>query len=327
MMRGMLLSAALTVLVTVTAPPTASASPVLCNRKSFVRVREGTCKPRERRLTLTQLADLIGPIGPTGATGATGPAGATGPIGLTGIEGPTGDAGATGFIGATGATGADGPIGPTGATGTTGSIGLTGATGPTGTRGATGATGPEGPLGPTGARGATGATGSTGATRAAGPAGPLGPPGTTGPSGSTGATGTAGPAGPTGPTGPTGSTTGYFHQGSGGIQIGTTATNVIMLNLPAGSYVLSGHAQFISNAAAGTASQLRCDWNVAPDFIVSDFAFAPPTRPVAVFQGAFTLASPTAVTVRCRVLFGDSSSMQAFNPYVQAVQVGALVRQ
>jgi len=281
-MRGMMMSAGLALLGTVAAPPTVSASTVLCSRKSFVRMRQGACKPHEQRLTLVQLADLIGPAGSTGATGPTGPAGASGD------------------------TGAEGPIGPTGATG---------------------AIGPTGPIGETGQAGPIGPTGSTGATGATGPAGPAGPAGPGGPKGSTGATGPGGPAGPVGPTGPTGSATAYFHQGGGPTKVDTTPTDVITLTLPAGAYILSGHAQFISGATTGTASQLRCDWNVAPDFLVSDFQFAPPSRPVAAFHGAFSLAVAGPVTVRCRVLFGDASNVQSFNPYLQAVQVGALVGQ
>lgn len=73
----------------------ASATPVLCRRKSKIVVRDVACKPNETPL------DLAG-MGAVGAAGPAGPAGSSGSAGAAGAVGPTGPQGASGPVGADG---------------------------------------------------------------------------------------------------------------------------------------------------------------------------------------------------------------------------------
>src|SRR5581483_9845275 len=90
-------------------------------------------------------------------------------------------------------------------------------------------------------------TGPRGAQGPQGPAGPKGDPGSPGPAGPTGpagATGTPGAAGPTGPQGPkgdTGPSDGWMARNLSLPHLSASAwTTVASVDLPAGSYLLSG---------------------------------------------------------------------------------------
>lgn len=111
-----------------------------------------------------------------------------------------------------------------------------------GPAGPAGLQGPPGPTGPAGAQGTPGATGPAGM---AGPSGPAGPPGM-------GIPGPSGPIGPSGPTGMTGPSNAYVHQFSGSpVNINFGAVGVDMLNLPAGSFIISAIVSAASQLSAG----------------------------------------------------------------------------
>jgi Collagen triple helix repeat (20 copies) len=167
-------------------------------------------------------------------------------------------------------------------------------------------TGPQGPAGPPG------------------PQGPPGPAGATGPAGPAGATGPAGPAGPAGPTGPS---DGFHTFAGGGIDFGATATSVVSLALPAGNWMIMGHAEMIAGAGL---TQGRCsvEGDVLPN--ASDFSTNEPFRPVVAFHGAVSLAAPTTVRVICEVLpvgGGGPGPITAFNRMLMAQRAGTLTAQ
>lgn len=90
-----------------------------------------------------------GDKGDVGARGPVGPVGPKGEAGTNGPQGPKGDTGATGPAGPKGETGDVGPAGPKGDTGDVGPAGAQGDVGPAGPAGAVGPAGPQGPAGPT----------------------------------------------------------------------------------------------------------------------------------------------------------------------------------
>jgi hypothetical protein len=142
--------------------------------------------------------------------------------------------------------------------------------------------------------------------------------------------GLPGPAGATGPTGPKGDTgppapsSGVQTRAPGGIEFRATATPVVSLTLPAGSWMLIGHAEMI--AGAGLA-QGRCF--VATDTAsgpVSDFQTNEPYRPLVAFHSGVSLAQSKAVNVLCQVIAG-TGPITAFNRMLMAIQVGTLTAQ
>jgi hypothetical protein len=84
-------------------------------------------------------------------------------------------------------------------------------------------------------------TGPTGPTGLTGPQGIPGPAGPAGPAGPTGAAGPAGPIGPQGPTGPTGPAGGHGYFNYSGLTgfFNGPGLDVVSLNLPAGTFVVS----------------------------------------------------------------------------------------
>src|SRR4051794_1772017 len=143
-------------------------------------------------------------------------------------------------------------------------------------------------------------------------------------------TGLRGPAGATGPTGPKGDTgspgpsRGVQTRVPDGIRFDATATPVVSLTLPAGNWMLMGHAEMI--AGAGLA-QGRCF--VATDNAVgavSDFQTNEPNRPVVAFHSGVSLAQSKTVNVLCQVIAG-ATPITAFNRMLMAIQVGTLTAQ
>jgi hypothetical protein len=109
-------------------------------------------------------------------------------------------------------------------------------TGPQGPQGAKGDTGPPGPTGPQGSKGDTGAVGLQGPQ---------------GLKGDTGAAGPQGVQGPAGAAGPAGVTNAYTTSAAGNQEIaaiGQSPTQLLSLQLPAGSYVIEVSAQFFNGA-------------------------------------------------------------------------------
>jgi hypothetical protein len=139
-----------------------------------------------------------------------------------------------------------------------------------------------------------------------------------------GPTGATGPTGAKGDTGSPGPSSGVQTRVPGGIQFDATATPVVSLTLPAGNWMLIGHAEMI--AGAGVA-QARCfvatDTAVGP---LSSFQTSEPNRPVVAFHSGVSLAQPKTVNVSCQVT-GGGSPITAFNRMLMAIQVGTLTAQ
>ena len=158
-----------------------------------------------------------------------------------------------------------------------------------------------GPQGVPGAPGAQGPPGELGAKGDPGQAGPQGP---------------AGPAGPAGPQGPAGAGGGLPHafvasqptlpppvllaQGS--------FTTVVSLDLPAGSYAITGHA-VVTNTASTDAANVTCQIlaeGVQADQASTTITPRPPPSPTnsglrdtVPLTAVVTVASPGAVALQC----------------------------
>lgn len=157
---------------------------------------------------------------------------------------------------------------------------------------------------------AAGGTGLTGATGPAGPAGVAGPTGLTGP---TGPTGPSGADGATGPAGPSGASAAFIARHDAFVAVGTSATTVVTLDLPAGLYALFGKVVVTNNDSSpqsvtcslstGESALVRLngyDTNgtgISTDFYSQDIAL----------QDLLTLGSPGTVTMTCNG-FGASAT-------------------
>ena len=137
-------------------------------------------------------------------------------------------------------------------------------------------------------------------------------------------TGPQGPRGPKGDTGSPGTSSGVQTRVPGAITFDATATPVVSLTLPAGSWMVIGHAEMI--AGAGLAAG-RCfvatDAGSGP---LSDFQTNEPYRPVVSFQSAVSLSVPKTVNVLCQVIAG-AAPITAQARTLMAIQVGSVTAQ
>jgi len=128
----------------------------------------------------------------------------------------------------------------------------------------------------------------------------------------------------TGPQGSPGTSSGVQTRVPGAITFDATATPVVSLTLPAGSWMVIGHAEMI--AGAGLAAG-RCfvatDAGSGP---LSDFQTNEPNRPVVSFQSAVSLSVPKTVNVLCQVISG-AAPITAQARTLMAIQVGSVTAQ
>lgn len=153
--------------------------------------------------------------------------------------------------------------------------------------------------GPAGATGATGGTGATGAT---------GPTGATGADGPPGATGAAGPAGPSGPS------DAYSDSNLNGTGINNPGTELVRLDLPAGSYALFGKATLSNDDGDSQEAQCRLSTGEAAFTRLGGDAWQ-----VVVVQDLLSLGSPGTVSMTCSTYDGGGSSAK-----LTAIRVGAV---
>ncbi len=165
--------------------------------------------------------------------------------------------------------------------------------------------------------------------------GPTGPRGTTGPKGSTGAAGAAGndgtngtngkdgASGPTGATGATGPSDGYHRTPFTSTPLTTEFTNVVTLDVPAGSDLIWGTARLFSQGTGATAT---CALRYGTTFWFGDFGNvnlgAYPDRKMVTVQGATTLTAPATLALACLITVGDA--VNADEVSLSAIKVGTL---
>ena len=198
---------------------------------------------------------------------------------------------------------------------------LRGRRGPQGASGAQGATGPQGPAGLKGDPGPQGAPGSQGLPGGQGPKGDPGLPGPAGPQGPPGAANLpqALVASQAAPPPPISLTQGSF-------------TTVVSLDVPAGSYAVTGHA-VVTNTSSEDAANVTCQIlaaGVQADQAATTITPSPPStaglRDTIPLVGVVTVASPSAVELQCTLTsFGGTATVTGYatNGRLVAIEVDA----
>ena len=164
-----------------------------------------------------------------------------------------------------------------------------------------------------GTKGDTGQTGPVGATGAAGPQGPQGP---SGPSGSNGADGATGAAG---------TSAAFIARHDAFVAVGTSATTVVTLDLPAGLYALFGKVVVTNNDSSpqsvtcslstGESALVRLNgYDTNGTGISTDFY----SQDVTV-QDLLSLANPGTVALTCNGYAASATSAK-----ITALQVDSL---
>jgi hypothetical protein len=153
-----------------------------------------------------------------------------------------------------------------------------------------------------------------------GPPGPAGAPGSAGAPGAAGQTGLPGAQGAAGPAGPS---TVYFNHTPDAFTLNSSPTTLGALNLPAGSYLISGKALFRLDTAG---SSLQC--TLKGGAVLLDTGYFDTSTNIQAYQtipvaGAISIAAPTSITYAC-FLDGASPSGVAFYVVLSAIQTGSL---
>jgi hypothetical protein len=160
---------------------------------------------------------------------------------------------------------------------------------------------------------------------ATGPVGPVGLAGAKGDTGDTGATGPAGATGATGATGPRGPSDAIYKDGASVFTVTNTASTIMSLDLPAGSWVVS--ATGTMNNDGGAQGQAHCSLT-APAVLANVEsnlgANNAEDRDAFALVGAVTLAAQTTVELRCDI---SSNSGRLTDPVMTATRVETLTTQ
>lgn len=237
-------------------------------------IRSGAVEPRN--LSAATRALLAAGPGAAGARGDSGPGGNSGTNGATGPSGAAGGKGSDGVNGTNGANGANGPNGANGANG------VDGAKGSDGVNGANGANGANGPNGANGANGIDGSDGADGTD------------GTNGVNGTNGINGTIAPL--------------SAKQGATALPTGPSATTVVELAVPAGSYVVLAKTQ-LSHTGAG--DSVECSLKAGAttlDQIAMKTLPALAAIPASLQAVVIASSSPTQLSVQCGVAVANGSA-------------------
>lgn len=151
------------------------------------------------------------------------------------------------------------------------------------------------------------------------------------PAGAQGPAGPAGPAGAVGPQGPVGPSNGYVVDTGADILNWNltpgTFTTVATLNLPAGSYVLTGKVLTNNNEAAGTVAETVCRLSLngvvdsGTEYLPTGASADGADRGYIVVAGAKTIAAPAAAAIECRT---NQDSGNYLNRVITAVKVGSI---
>jgi len=170
-----------------------------------------------------------------------------------------------------------------------------------------------------GTKGDSGQAGPVGATGAPGPQGPQGPQGASGQNGADGATGAAGA------TGPAGASAAFIARHDAFVAVGTSATTVVTLDLPAGLYALFGKVVVTNNDSSpqsvtcslstGESALVRLNgYDTNGTGISTDFY----SQDVTV-QDLLSLTNPGTVSLTCNGYGASATSAK-----ITAIQVGSL---
>lgn len=195
--------------------------------------------------------------------------------------------------GAHGAVGAKGDVGSAGTAGTPGASGINGANGPNGANGAEGAKGSNGANGANGPNGANGTNGIDGTNGVNGAKGENGTNGTSGTNGTNGTNGTIAPLSAT--------------QSLTALPTGAPSTTVVELAVPAGKYVVLAKTELSQTGAGDSVECLLKSGATTVDQVAMKTLPALAAVPAAL-QAAITTATPTQLSVQCKVAVANGSA-------------------
>jgi len=213
--------------------------------------------------------------------------------GLPGAQGDAGPGGSPGTNGANGPNGIEGPKGGNGANGVNGANGPNGVNGINGTDGSDGDDGTDGTNGIDGTHGSDGVDGDDGVDGTNGIDGEDGAKGTNGVNGTAGVNGTVTPLAAT--------------KGLTVLATAAQPATVVELAVPAGNYVVLAKTQ-LSHTGAG--DSIECTLKAGAttlDQIAMKTLPALAAIPVSL-QAVTTVASPTQLSVQCRVLVASGEA-------------------
>lgn len=168
------------------------------------------------------------------------------------------------------------------------------------------------------AAGSWGAKGDTGSTGLVGQTGPAGPAGATGSTGATGAAGTTGAAGPSGVSGA------YIARNDGPTGFASSAV-VVSLDLPAGSYAISG--KVVVTNVDGSSQTETCSLSTGEraavrvagyDSTIGGVSTSVYSQVVSL-QDLLSLTAPGTVSMSCEGFAGFADHAK-----ITTVQVGSL---
>jgi hypothetical protein len=189
-----------------------------------------------------------------------------------------------------------------------GGPGMAGAKGDSGSNGAAGTNGSAGPNGVGGARGTDGVNGANGANGANGPNGANGANGVDGTDGVDGAKGTNGTNGVNGTNGTNGTIAPLSaKQGATALPTGSSATTVVELTVPAGSYVVLAKTQLSHTGAGDTVECLLKSGAATLDQIAMKTLPALAAIPASL-QAVTTTTAPTQLSVQCSVAVANGAA-------------------
>jgi hypothetical protein len=166
---------------------------------------------------------------------------------------------------------------------------------------------------------AAGVKGNTGSTGAPGSIGSTGPTGGVGPSGP------SGPQGPAGPQGAAGASSAYIARQSSEVDFGTSATNVVTLNLPVGLYAVFAKVEVTNNdgspqtetcsLSTGESGQVRLDGQDGNGLGITEDSYSQ----MMALQDLLTVSTAGSVSLSCNGFSGIATGGK-----ITAIQVSAL---
>lgn len=116
--------------------------------------------------------------------------------------------------------------------------------------------------------------------------------------------------GPQGPQGP--GADGWINRTTTTVAVPTTPVTLATLNLPAGSYLLSGKVSLVRTGGGGTSTCTLNDGATVLDQLDNQTSTS---GELTVLQSAVTLTGTTAITVRCSSTSAVNASFRVLSAY------------